>query len=102
MGPPARHSATARDRRDASPRPRARAMPSAAYDNVVRGGLRLKTKASGVAKEAKKRHKKDKKREKKEVRRDATRPRERATDDDGSSRFILTEDARRRRRRRCG
>lgn len=48
-------------------------MPSAAYDNVVRGGLRLKTKASGVAKEAKKRHKKDKKREKKEVRRDATR-----------------------------
>ena len=69
----ARHSATARDRRDASPRPRARAMPSAAYDNVVRGGLRLKTKASGVAKEAKKRHKKDKKREKKEVRRDATR-----------------------------
>ena len=48
-------------------------MPSAAYDNVVRGGLRLKTKASGVAKEAKKRHKKDKKKEKKEVRLDATR-----------------------------
>ena len=56
-------------------------MPSAAYDNVVRGGLRLKTKASGVAKDAKKRHKKDKKKEKKEVRldatrRDATRPRD--------------------------
>ena len=92
MGPPARHSATARDRRDASPRPRARAMPSAAYDNVVRGGLRLKTKASGVAKDAKKRHKKDKKKEKKEVRLDATRrdraterPRDRAIDDDGSS-----------------
>ena len=67
-------------------------MPSAAYDNVVRGGLRLKTKASGVAKDAKKRHKKGKKKEKKEVRLDATRrdraterPRDRAIDDDGSS-----------------
>ena len=97
-----RHSATARDRRDASPRPRARAMPSAAYDNVVRGGLRLKTKASGVAKEAKKRHKKDKKKEKKEVRLDATRRDATARLTTTVLRDSFTEDARRRRRRRRG
>ena len=78
-------------------------MPSAAYDNVVRSGLRLKTKASGVAKDTKKRHKKDKKKEKKEVRRDATR-RDRANARLTTTvlRHAFTEDARRRRRRRRG
>jgi hypothetical protein len=53
-------------------RARASAMPSAAYDNVVRGGLKLKTSAwavgTSVDKKAKKRHKREKK-DKKEVRR---------------------------------
>ena len=70
-----RHSARARER----------AMPSEAYDNVVRGGLKLKTSALAVGKsvdkKAKKRHKREKK-DKKEVRRRRRRRRERATDHD--------------------
>lgn len=47
-------------------------MPNEAYENVVRGGLKLKTSALAVGKsvdkKAKKRHKREKK-DKKEVRR---------------------------------
>ena len=86
---------------------RARAMPSEAYDNVVRGGLKLKTSALAVGKsvdkKAKKRHKREKK-DKKEVRLSPTT----LDDDDANARLTttrvcvspFTETSRARRRRR--
>lgn len=93
-----RHSARARER----------AMPSEAYDNVVRGGLKLKTSALAVGKsvdkKAKKRHKREKK-DKKEVRLSPTTS---LDDDDANARLTttrvcvspFTETSRARRRRR--